>query len=126
MRELDRRANLNSKKVKILLTGYYDPFTLDNADCVDYKVTTPTGTITLLDQTETGWLTGKFNLLNDNIDAEVAYAKANFTHIKTDVVDMRTVMAGHEFCSSDPWVYGPSIAYPFRDGTFLDNPNPSP
>ncbi len=62
------------------------------------------------------WLRGKLHALNDNIAAEAAQFPSMVT-----LVDLQDVMAGHTLCTSDPWVYGPSINVPTAQ---RDNPTP--
>jgi hypothetical protein len=94
--------------LRVLVTNYYDPFPSSvSSSCID----TGTG---VLDGTYPGiglsggertWLENGLIDLNGNINSEVTCAQTHDPHLDVDLVDVSDVMAGHEFCASDPWVY---------------------
>ena len=47
-----------------------------------------------------------------NIQDAVTYAQQNFTFINVTYVKLDDIMVLHGFCSTDPWVYGPSVDFP--------------
>jgi len=122
--ELNRRAGLASKTVRVLVTNYYDPFSTSHTSCGDISgggwpgISTGTGS-------ELSWLKSGLASLNSNIGSEVTYAQAHDPHLSVSLVDISGIVSGHEFCTSDPWVYGPSIDYPsISYPTGNDNPAP--
>jgi Tol biopolymer transport system component len=124
--ELDRRAGLAGKTLRVLVTNYYDPFPAGTTSCIDTDAgildsTYPGIGIT---GTEKAWLVNGLTDLNANIAAEVTYAQTNNSNLDVDLVDISGVMAGHEFCTYDPWVYGPSVNYPPVGGSVGTNSAP--
>ena len=116
--ELNRRAGLASETLKVVVTNYYDPFNASNDTCVDYKV----GPDVLLTGSELSFLENGLTDLNSNISDEVTYAQAHDSHLSVSLADLSSVMDGHQWCSSNPWVYGVSIDYSDYPGPF----NPAP
>lgn len=105
----------------VLVTGYYDPIPspTSNASCTDTSTSTWVGITT----DENNWLQDGLSNLNIAISQAVTYAQTAEAHIQVEFVDLSTAFAGHEFCSTDPWAYGPSIQYNL--GTAYAN-NPAP
>jgi hypothetical protein len=120
--ELDRRAAQANKQLRVLATNYFDPFSVEHMDCIDYV----NGTDTLVTLNEVNWLRNGLTSLDANIASEVTYAKGVGSHLNVSLVDISKVMAGHEYCTADPWVHGPSIDFPIVDESILPNANPSP
>jgi hypothetical protein len=77
----------------------------NNDSCVDYD----TGPVVNLTGAEIAFLQGGLNCLNGNISADVTSAQTADTHLNVSLVDLSTIMVGHEWYTSDPWAYGPSI-----------------
>ncbi len=102
--EIQSRGNAAGKVPHVYLTNYYDPFpaTYDSS-CKDISPV-ETGDLT---SGEMSWLQDKLGALNDNIQAEADLFPSMVT-----LVDLHDVMAGHTLCTSEPWLYGPSIAVP--------------
>lgn len=86
----------------IAVTDYYSPFGVDRS-CADYHVW-HAGFFSL-SGAEQSWLGANLAQLNANI-RKVAREFPNVVYVPID-----TIMQGHEWCSSDPWVYGPSIIW---------------
>lgn len=105
-----------NKILRVLVTNYYDPMNPNNDTCRDYQV----AGIMLLSGSELAWLENGLTNLNANIAAEVRQAQASDTHLSVSIVDLSNIMSGHQWCSSTPWVYGPSIDY----NVSHDNPAP--
>jgi len=122
--ELNRRAGLMGKSstnpLRVLVTNYYDPFSASHTSCPDISWNLSIGIVT----SEMTWIENELGNLNGAINSEVNYGKSNDSNLSVDLVDLTSVMAGHEFCTSDPWVYGTSIRYP--SGNQLGNNNPAP
>jgi hypothetical protein len=125
--ELNRWAGTKSKTLRVLVTGYYDPFpTTLYANCIDTAATVLQGTYPWLGLSygELNWLKNGLIDLNANINSEVTYAQSNDTNLNVSYVSLTNVMSGHEFCTSDPWAYGPSIDYPPLGGGPASYPAP--
>jgi lysophospholipase L1-like esterase len=97
--EIKRRAP-DGKVPLTVLTQYIDPFPAQWTDkCPDLDIPVPgLG----LSKKEIDFLRGGLHRLNDNIRA-VAESRGAF------VVAPSSLFANHVFCTSDPWVFGPSI-----------------
>ncbi len=126
--ELDSRANAASKTLRVLVTNYFDPFPSNGSGCVDVDggsllTTYPTIGISGSEKT---WIENGLVDLNGNVNSEVSYAKGHDSHLDVSLVDISNVMSGHEFCTSDPWVYGTSIDFPLVNGSLLPGNNPAP
>jgi hypothetical protein len=124
--ELNRWAGSKGKVLRVLVTNYFDPFQSTYAQCVDTSgapllTTYPWIGITQGEQT---WIKNGLISLNGNINSEVSYANSNDSNLNASLVDISTAAAGHEFCTSDPWVYGPSIKYPAIGGGPGNSPAP--
>lgn len=80
---------------QVIVTGYYQPFS--STACSD------TANLTMK---EVSWLTSRTASLNRTISSTVnKYSFANYAPVS---------FAGHELCSSDPWVQGPADSLPFH------------
>lgn len=119
--ELNRRAGLDlasGHQLRVLVTDYYKPFSDSHTNCIDVYNSGYWPSITTGDDSDLSWLEAGLNDLNYNIDQQVIYAQDNDTHLDVSLVDLSgdyggtDVVSGHELCTSDPWVYGPSINYP--------------
>jgi lysophospholipase L1-like esterase len=85
----------NGQPPQVIVTGYYNPFS--SAVCSD------TNGITAREAT---WLTTRVDSLNNAISGTVAkYSYGKFAPVS---------FAGHELCSIDSWVQGPSDTVPFH------------
>lgn len=85
----------NGQPPQVIVTGYYNPFS--SAVCSD------TNGITAREAT---WLTARVNSLNNAISGTVAkYSYGKFAPVS---------FTGHELCSIDSWVQGPSDTVPFH------------
>jgi hypothetical protein len=127
--ELNRRAGADgyssSHRLKVVVVGYYNPYasTFDSS-CVDVGNGLSYPGITSAQQT---FIVNGLGSLNTNISNEVSYAQTNDGNLNPTYVDLSSVMSGHEFCTSDPWVYGPSIDYPNWQGVIPAVPDyPAP
>lgn len=118
--EINSRAGADgygsSHKLHLVVTDYYNPYgSTFNSSCIDTGNGVSWPGITSGQQT---FIVGGLHSLDGNIKAEVDYANANDSNLNATLVDLSgdyggtNVMAGHTFCSGDPWVYGPSIDYP--------------
>lgn len=124
--ELNRWAGTKGKTLKVYVTNYYEPYSTAHTSCHDVS---DGGVFPGLSVSGTGnaltWIMNGLGSLNSNISSEVTYAQTNDTHLAVHPVNLSSVMAGHEFCTTDPWVYGPSIDYPsWTNGLFPGNPAP--
>lgn len=99
IKQILNRGQLAGKVPKIYLTGYFDPFSDDMPTCQDTRLVATAS----LTPAERSWLKKGLSLLNRNIRSVAA------RHSSVTYVDISSVMSGHGFCSSDPWVFGPSI-----------------
>lgn len=80
---------------RVIVTGYYNP--LSKVSCSDTEGLTGT---------EITWLKGRTKALNSAISGVISkYSYARYTP---------TSFAGHELCSSDPWIQGLSDPMPFH------------
>lgn len=83
---------------QVIVTGYYQPF--GTASCGDTAGLTAA---------ERSWLGDRTAALNQAISGTVSkYSFADFAPVS---------FAGHELCSSDPWIQGPSGSLPFHPTT---------
>lgn len=99
IKQMLNRGQLAGKVPKIYLTSYFDPFSDDMPTCQDTRLVATAS----LTPAERSWLKKGLSLLNRNIRSVAAkYSRVIY-------VDISSVMSGHGFCSSDPWVFGPSI-----------------
>jgi lysophospholipase L1-like esterase len=88
----------NGSPPQVIVTGYYNP--LSSIACDD------TAGITA---NETSWLNARINGLNKAINGTVSkYSYGTFAPVS---------FAGHELCTADSWVQGPSNAMPFHPTT---------
>jgi hypothetical protein len=127
LRELDRRAGIAGKTVTVVVTNYYNPFTPSYTQCADTDASPLQGNWPLIgiSYDEQTWITSQLTTLNQNISNEVSYAWANDAHLAMRLADVSAALAGHQFCTPDPWVYGPSINYPNFPG-IQPGTNPAP
>lgn len=135
--ELSSRASQDgygsSKKLRVVVTDYYNPYgDTYNNHCVDSgnsifpSITAPTQ----------AWIVSGLDALDTNIQSEVQYAQSNDSNLNVSLVDLaglftasqtggltdgQDIMSGHTFCTTDPWVYGPSIDYPHWGNPALPN-----
>lgn len=80
---------------QVIITGYYQPFS--STACSD------TASLTMK---EVSWLTSRTALLNKTISSTASkYSFADYAPVS---------FAGHELCSSEPWVQGPAASLPFH------------
>jgi alpha-tubulin suppressor-like RCC1 family protein len=117
--ELNRRAGLDNpgQQLRVVVTDYYNPFgNTFNSSCIDTGNGINVPGITSAEQT---WIVNGLNSLDQNIYDEIQYVQSNDPNLNISLVDLtglfqggQDIMAGHTFCSADPWVYGPSIDYP--------------
>lgn len=85
----------NGTPPQVIVTGYYNP--LSSIKCSHTDDVTPS---------EASWLAARVNSLNSAISGTVAkYSYGEFAPVS---------FAGHELCSADSWVQGPSSAMPFH------------
>ena len=134
--ELNARAGQNgyssSHKLRLVVADYYNPYgsTFDSG-CVDSGHSASWPAITSGQQT---FIVNGLASLDSNINSEVQYAQVNDLNLNVSMVDLaglfpggQDIMAGHTFCTANPWVYGPSIDYPNWQGVLPAVPNfPSP
>ncbi len=108
--EIKNRGTSAGKVPRVVLTTYYDPFNPDsNKSCGDTDLGLGQG----LSAAEINWLRSKMQLMNQ------AIKDAGTTYPKTKIADITGALAGHTYCTADPWVYGISI-------WFSDFGNPAP
>lgn len=85
----------NGAPPQVIVTGYYSPFS--SATCTETENLTAQ---------EKSWLNSRTNSLNRAIKGTVdKYSYAKFAPVS---------FAGHEICSSDPWIQGPTSPMPFH------------
>lgn len=90
------RTLSNGNPPKVLMNGYYAPFAA--ADCAEKQ-----GKVTVQ---EVAWLNKQVGLLNQSIQNSAGlYSFARFVPVS---------FAGHELCSTQPWVQGLAAAGPFH------------
>ncbi|HEV2375910.1 MAG TPA: hypothetical protein VGS19_27555 [Streptosporangiaceae bacterium] len=131
--ELNNRAAQDlpaGQQLTVVVTDYYNPYgNTYNQSCIDSGngLLNPIG-ITSGEQT---WIVNGLQSLDQNIQQETQVAQHDDSNLNVKFVDLTgwyggtDIMAGHTFCSADPWVYGPSINYP--DGShWLGRKYPSP
>jgi hypothetical protein len=112
--ELNSRAATDgyssTNKLKVAVLGYYNPLGSDwNSSCIDEgNGNNEPG----IDVANWDFITHGLSELNSNISSEVTYAQTNAGNLNPIYVDLSNVMSNNGFCTSDPWVYGPSIDYP--------------
>jgi len=121
------RLNLqgsSTKKLRVLVTNYYDPF--GEADkvgeiCRDYDYVDANLLHFHLDYDELEFLRSGLRRLNANIASEVLNAQQHYSNLDIKLVNLGDTMKEHGFCSDAPWVYGPSI-----DFSVLHHGSPAP
>jgi PKD repeat protein len=105
LEEIHRRGVADGRVPLVVATGYYSPFPSYDPSCVDlnFRVGPLLGAFHfVLDDAEMQFLKKGEQRLNANI-AKVATAEKVFV-LSTD-----GLFKGHRWCSTEPWVYGPSI-----------------
>jgi hypothetical protein len=127
--ELNRWAGTKSKTLRVLVTGYYDPFPSSvSSGCIDTGAGVLQGTYPNVGLTggELSFLKNGLIDLNGNISSEVTYAQDpnHDPNLNVSFVSLTNAMSGHEFCTTDPWMYGISIRYPPIGGGPGNNPAP--
>jgi hypothetical protein len=118
--QLNNWAENKGKQLRVLVTNYYDPMNANNDSCRDYKLSK----FVLLTGAEIAWLEQGLTDLNANIAADVKTAQSRDTHLTTSLVDLSTIMSGHQWCTPHPWAYGTSIDYSLKDVFLGANPAP--
>lgn len=128
LKELDAEAKFLGKHPIVVVTDYYDPFPAQGIDCVDTNATLKTIGIT---KNERALLKSWLVSLNSNIRTLSQTGASTYPNMDLRFVELAetatttNVMAGHQFCSSDPWVYGPSIDFnplqPYNPAPFHPN-----
>ena len=92
----DIRTKSDTAPPQVIVTGYYQPFS-STTPCIDTN---------RLTSTEIAWLNRRTELLNQAISGTVSkYSFATFAPIS---------FAGHELCSSDPWIQSATDTAPFH------------
>jgi lysophospholipase L1-like esterase len=82
---------------KVYFTGYFQPFSSSNPSCANTRNFTAA---------EISWLNGNVNRLNQTIRDSVSwYGFARYVPVS---------FAGHELCSSTPWIQGMQANAPFH------------
>jgi lysophospholipase L1-like esterase len=131
LQEIHDRGVANGKIPHVYITGYYDPFPTTYpgyydpfsnvwvSSCVD-MVFQNSLSFAGVTPDEVTWMRNNLTQLNANINNE-ANQFSNVTY-----VDVSSVMDGHRLCSSDPWVYGPSIDAPTTWGGAGGDHNAAP
>jgi Lipoprotein LpqB beta-propeller domain/GDSL-like Lipase/Acylhydrolase family len=119
--ELNRRAGLHKKKVLVVVTNYYDPYQAKYVKCIDTSGIGPVG----ITSAKQAWIVSGLGKLNANIAAEVKYAQAHDPRLTVRLSDISKVMAGHQLCTANPRVYGPSIAYSITSSPAPMHPTPA-
>ncbi len=120
LREIVTLGEKSNKVPHVYVTGYYDPFpdVYPGTSCRDIFPSAATGAGLTAD--EMSFLKSKLGDLNTNISLVTAQFP-NATY-----VNIGNVMLGHQFCNSDPWVYGASIRAPSINGGGGDPDSPAP
>lgn len=113
--EIKNRGTADGYVPWVVLTNYYDPFNDAQIKCGDIDLGFGFG----LSATQITWLESKLQVLNQAIVA------ASATYPKAKIADISNVLAGHQLCSTDPWVYGPSIIYDDPNSPAPFHPTPS-
>jgi hypothetical protein len=115
IREIIARGKAAGKIPQIILTTYYDPFPDEYGQCRDIAPLDLKLRKFGLSPGEMAWLKGRLLKLNDNI------REVTRKYTKVTLVDLESSLRGHQWCSKDPWAYGPSIMTQAGFGT-----NPAP
>ncbi len=85
----------NGRAPQVIVTGYYEPLAM-----------TPCASTEGITANEASWLAARSSSLNAAISGTVAkYSFAEFAPVS---------FAGHELCSTDSWIQGPSGSMPFH------------
>lgn len=113
--DIDNRGKADGQVPWVVLTTYYNPFNLSSLNCDDINIGFGFG----LSSANVTWLQSKLNLIDQDIETDSS------SYPKAKVVNLSNVMNGHQFCSSDPWVYGPSILYDDLNSPAPFHPTPS-
>jgi lysophospholipase L1-like esterase len=88
-------AHSEGHSPQVILTGYYRPF---STACAQQQ--------TALTATELAWLNGQ----NDALNQAIARTTAHYSFARFAPVDF----TGHELCTADSWIQGPSDFAPFH------------
>jgi len=124
LREIKRRGEVpNPDHVPdVYVAKYYNPFptSYPSSSCADLSPTVGSG----VNSTEMSWLVNRLADVNDNI--EDVTGESEFSTMNIHIVDLSGVMNSHRWCSSDSWVYGPSLRVTWSGGVPSDNENPAP
>ncbi len=122
-------ADLNIRPI-VVVTDYYDPFPDVGTNCIDTQAVKKIIGITDAERT---WLKAQLANLNSGIRTIVESSKTASQNIDLRFVELAetatstNVMIGHQYCSTTPWVYGPSIRYPiYVPGSPGATTNPAP
>lgn len=87
----------NGSPPQVIVTGYYNPFSLSLTKCNDTNGVTAN---------EASWLSARVDSLNSAISGTIAkYSYGEFARVS---------FAGHELCSTDSWIQDASSAMPFH------------
>jgi lysophospholipase L1-like esterase len=114
LQEIVTRGQAAGKVPTVYLTTYYDPFPAQYSRCRDTTLSLNQLGAGITRQ-EFDWLKSNLNQLNVNT-RQVAQV---FTNVR--IVEAQNTLQGHQLCSNDPWVYGPSIR-----AQFGQSQNPAP
>ena len=127
--EIDSEAKSLAIHPIVAVTDYYDPFPAATVDCID---TNAAQKFIGLTKGERVWIKARLADMNRNIRDVITSAKSIETSIDLRIVELAqtptttNILEGHQYCSSDPWVYGPSIQFPLAAGGSNATTNPAP
>lgn len=113
--QIDSRGTSDGKIPWVVLTTYYDPFNPSALSCGDINLGLGFG----LSSSDVSWLQSKLTLINQDIVADSS------SYPKAKVANLSDVMAGHQLCSTNPWIYGPSIIFDDLNSPAPFHPTPS-
>jgi hypothetical protein len=110
--ELNRWAGTKSKTLQVYVTNYYNPYDTSDTSCIDVNNDNGFPGISVSGSgSDLTWIEDGLSSLNSEISTQVSSASGD-SNLSVHLVDISNVMSGHQLCTSDPWVYGPSMDYP--------------
>lgn len=126
LEEINRRSTESGRSTppNVYLLNYYNPFpAIYNLQCKDIGFANANNEAVALTPEEQDWIVARLGDLNRSISVIAAgYA---FVY----PIDLSAILNGptpHTWCTPDPWVYGPSIAFLTAFGGGGDENSPAP
>ncbi|MGP0029139.1 MAG: SGNH/GDSL hydrolase family protein [Acidimicrobiales bacterium] len=93
---IEARGKKDGRVPKVVFTNYYDPLPPNGQQCPDSNYLYPS---------QLEYLSSLIGVLNSTIASTIK----GLGDPNVAVADISHALAGHEWCSSDPWAYGLSI-----------------